>query len=185
MYTKKGDFGTSTTLRSKQRLFKCADLFEALGSVDELNALLGLCKVKAAILVSNEINLKNIIHSLQEQLFTVQAELAGADFSLNEDAVDNCESLIADIAKILPPITSFFIPGGSELSALLDYARTVCRRAERSIIKAETSHEITVGENTKQFINRLSSVLYALTRWVNYQNEVTEIGPSYTNATKN
>ncbi|HJM68405.1 MAG TPA: cob(I)yrinic acid a,c-diamide adenosyltransferase [Candidatus Babeliales bacterium] len=185
MYTKNGDSGTSTTLRSKERLFKCDDLFEALGSIDELNALLGLCKVKASTVSKHPIEIEKIIHVLQEQLFTIQAELAGANFELDQSAIETCEKTIADIVDRVPPVTNFFIAGGGELAALLDYARTVCRRTERVIIKAERKGDIGNCDTIKQFLNRLSSVLYALTRWVNHLNEISEAKPSYTNAKKN
>ena len=88
MYTKKGDDGTSVTLHSKHRIVKFDPLFEALGSVDELNAWIGFCKTK----ISPEKRVKHervidILLNIQQQLFSIQAQLAGADKEIDPDAV--------------------------------------------------------------------------------------------------
>ena len=181
MYTKKGDLGTSTILHSKARIIKSDLLFEALGSVDELNSLVGVCKTKATSQapVYNEKTMQEILHFVQEQLFIIQADLAGANVSLKEEAIETSEEIIDLITKKIPPITSFFIAGGTELAAFLDYARTVCRRVERVLIQAEAESNITLGATEKAFLNRLSSLLFALTRWENHIHNVNEHKPQY------
>jgi len=74
---------------------------------------------------------------------------------------------------------TFFISGGIERAALLDFARTVCRRAERSMVSARESGDIKVGSTTLAYLNRLSSLLYALARFANYNAGIKEEPPSY------
>lgn len=181
LYTRKGDDGTTKTFGCNQRVSKSSSVAEALGNLDEINSLLGICKV--ASLKSNykilDEEFNQIILWVQETLFIVQAELAGADKALSEDKVKRIESIVDMIEKELPPIKTFFISGGSELGALFDFARTVSRRAERKVIAAIDDGSVKVGEHTKSFLNRLSSLLYALARYSNFKAGISEIPPSY------
>ena len=183
LYTRKGDSGTTKVFNSKDRISKSSLLTDALGSVDEINSFLGLCKVKSADL---EINLNSnkkisdIVHSLQEDLFIVQAELAGAEMAISEEKVKKLEEITDGIEKILPPITTFFISGGTELAALFDTARTIARRAERRMVTLkEASSEVRVGDQALAYMNRLSSVLYALARYANHAGNFIEKSPNY------
>lgn len=181
LYTGKGDNGTSKlfTTPSGERLSKAHSVFEALGTVDELNSFLGLLKVKCIDFSTNEnVLVGNMIHEVQENLFIIQAELAGSDMSIGEEKLKNCEEVIADIENILPPIKTFFISGGTELAALSDIARTITRRAERAILRAK-ENSIYVSPNTCAYINRLSSLFYALARLANHQAKIEEVNPSY------
>src|SRR5476649_1100880 len=83
-YTRKGDDGTTKTLKSNGRILKCSDTIDALGCVDEINSFLGLCKIK-----SIEVNLgvEEIIYDIQNNLFIIQAELAGCDKTITIDKV--------------------------------------------------------------------------------------------------
>ena len=184
LYTRKGDDGTTKTLKQKpgERISKSSCQTEALGLMDELNSFLGLPKVlsskEGTILGSGE-SCADIVHEVQNNLFIVQAELAGADKTMAKDKIDRIEALIDGIEKELPPITSFFISGGTELAALFDVSRTLARKAERGVVKAIESSEVTVGDHTKQYLNRLSSLLYALARFANHVHGIQEKPPSY------
>src|SRR3989344_1431781 len=136
LYTGKGDSGTTKVFGCDQkRISKSSDLPEALGALDELNAFLGFAKMRA------HESLPQIAHTprdVQEALFIIQAQTAGADKKLAEGAVGKVEEMVGNIEKEIPPITGFSIAGGTELSALLDVSRTFARRAERRLsLRAE------------------------------------------------
>lgn len=181
LYTGKGDNGTSKlfTTPSGERLAKTHPVFEALGTVDELNSFLGVLKVKSKdFYIKDGFSVEKIIHEVQENLFMVQAELAGSDMSIGEDKLKKCEEIISDIEAMMPPIKTFFISGGTELAALSDFARTITRRAERSVLRAK-ENSINISPNTCAYVNRLSSLFYALARLANHQAGAEELNPSY------
>ena len=185
LYTRKGDGGTTKLFGCEQkRISKSSAVAEALGSLDEINSLLGLVKVKAKESTLAVKSLGNepvwqIIHQIQHNLFIVQAELAGADKHLTEAKVKRLEAVIDKIESELPPITSFFVSGGTELAATFDYARTIARRAERRVVKVVEEESREIGEHTRQYLNRLSSALYALARYANFSAGVKEESPTY------
>lgn len=195
LYTRKGDGGTTklfdcpperTSGRAgeQKRISKSSAVAEALGSLDEINSLLGLVKVKAkesALAVKSLDNelVWQIIHQIQHNLFIVQAELAGADKHLTEAKVKRLEEVIDKIESEMPPIKSFFVSGGTELAATFDYARTIARRAERRVVKVVEEESREIGEHTRQYLNRLSSALYALARYSNFSAGIVEEPPHY------
>ena len=120
-----------------------------------------------------------IVHECQNNLFIIQAEVAGANKSINEDKVKEVENIIDTIEKILPPIKSFFISGGTELTASFDFARTLARRAERRVVAVHEEKVVNVGLNSLTYLNRLSSLLYALARLTNHKSGITEDKPRY------
>lgn len=154
LFTGKGDDGKTSLIGKQTAVFGCnqkisksSAVAEALGSLDEINSFLGLCKVQSVYLdfKLNDISLAEIVHQMQKNLFIVQAELAGADKTIKEDKVKELEELISDIEKQLPPIKSFFVSGGpaditkwqqsgAGLGAIFDIARTIARRAERRVV---------------------------------------------------
>lgn len=177
-YTRKGDDGTSGVFGSDKRREKDDPLFNALGTVDELNSLLGICYAKSANQVpSKEVSILEIIRQLQQDLFVVQAELAGADKHITNERVLHLENIIAEVAPLFEPPKGFVIAGANELSAWLDFARSVSRRAERAVIAA--SHESSVSPDTRIYLNRLSSVLYVLARYAAKESDEKEQNPSY------
>jgi ATP:cob(I)alamin adenosyltransferase len=119
-----------------------------------------------------------IVENIQQNLFIIQAEVAGSDMRISEDKVKEAEILISEIEKELPPIKTFFISGGTELAALFDFARTLVRRAERRVVEV-VDGEQTLGEFTVSYLNRLSSLLYALARFSNHVAQITEESPNY------
>lgn len=183
LYTGKGDKGTTKLFNTPQgeRIPKTAPVFEALGSVDELVAFLGLAKVRAdaqPMTIEGE-NIAAIVHEVQETLFVIQAELAGAGMSVSIDKVADIEKLIQQVEMMLPPIKTFFIAGGTEGAAYFDVCRTVSRRMERALLRACESG-VAVSETTLVYANRLSSLLYACARLFNHISGINETPPSYT-----
>jgi len=184
LYTRKGDDGTTKTFGCSGRISKSSLVTEALGSLDEINSLLGWCKVKSGSfdflldLNGNQKSLSEIIGNLQQDLFVIQAELAGADKKIGSDRTIFLETVTDKIEKELPLITSFIVSGGIELSAMFDFARTIARRTERSVIRVKDDNLILSSE-ALSYLNRLSSVLYALSRFVNVKSGVVEDKPHY------
>ncbi len=177
LYTGRGDKGDTSLFACKQRLAKSSALIEALGTVDEVNSWLGVCKVEAEakkfVCVGRAV--LDVLNEVQQNLFIIQAELAGAPKTVSGDKVEALGHLIGEIEKILPPIKSFFVSGGTPLSAYLDYARTIARRAERRVVACPEA----VGEHSLAYLNRLSSILYALARLANHQSGIKEESPTY------
>lgn len=176
LYTGKGDGGTTKVFGcDQQRISKSSELPEALGALDELNAFLGFVKMRSGDVP----RIKEILLNTQEQLFIVQAEIAGADKRLKEGSVEEVEKIVNDIEKEIPPLKGFSIAGGTELSALLDVARTIVRRAERRMIAVIEANLRDVTPETKAYMNRLSSLLFALARLANHLAGVAEENPRY------
>ncbi len=178
LFTRKGDDGTSGLFGTPERFPKDAMIFEALGAVDELNSLLGVCFSRAKIIRNkNSLMLGGIVRRAQENLFIVQAELAGAQKTLSKSHVDRLERDIAEIEGHIENPHSFIIPGATELSALFDYARAVSRRAERHVVAARGVRPVSA--HTYQYLNRLSSLLYVLARYAALKKGTKEDAPSY------
>lgn len=176
LYTGKGDDGSTTAFGcDQQRISKSSELPEALGALDELNAFLGYVRVRA----DHEKQIALALREAQEQLFIVQANIAGADKHISAEAVREVETLTNEIEKEIPPLKGFSIAGGTELSALLDVARTFARRAERRVLAAGEVNACTVTPETKAYLNRLSSLLFALARLANHLAGVPEENPHY------
>lgn len=174
-YTGKGDDGTTIFFGCKERFLKSGVRAEALGTLDELNSLVGLCRAK---MVDDKGSAK-LLFSVQEALFVAQAEVAGSEKKLQGKHVRALEKAIEKIAVKLPEIKSFLIPGSSEMSALYDVVRTVARRAERSVVGVKESGEVAVGKQLLAYLNRLSSLFYVLARLEAEKHGINERRPSY------
>jgi len=183
LYTRKGDAGTTKDFKSGPgvRKSKSSCQTDSLGALDELNSFLGLAKVKAADVLWKVIGKSpaDIVHWTQNCLFSVQAEVAGADKKIGEEKVVEMEAMIDAMEGEMPPIKTFFISGGTELAALFDVSRTLARKAERRAVAAIDAGEITLAPATLAFLNRLSSLLYALARLTNHKSGIKEKSPTY------
>ncbi len=182
LFTGKGDDGTTKLFDSGkgERATKASPIFECLGMLDELNTLVGWCKAGCPDdFIVEEKKIRLILHDVQDHLFTLQAEVAGAPKSIPLSSVEMLGVLINRIEGQMPPITTFLVPGATELSARLDIARAVARRAERRLVLIHESGERRVSDPSRAYANRLSSLLYALTRLVNHRAGVAENPPSY------
>jgi cob(I)alamin adenosyltransferase len=164
IYTRGGDTG-ETSLGDGSRVSKLDGRIEAFGAVDELNAALGL--VLAGDLPDE---LRGVIARVQNELFDVGADLsvpAGVDGRLRveQSMVDRLEQDCDRFNAELPELRSFVLPGGTEAAALLHVARTICRRAERDVLRAAEEHEL--GPLVAVYVNRLSDLLFVLARAAN------------------
>lgn len=183
LYTRKGDTGTTKTFGCDQRVSKSSSIAEALGSLDEINSFLGLLKLKSLnisfSLPDKQFVVSESIDRIQQDLFIIQAELAGADKTIITSKIEWLEEMIDGIEKMLPPIKTFFVSGGVELAVLSDISRTIARRAERRVIAVVDEGKILVGKDTLAYLNRLSSVLYAFARNFNHIASIKEEAPKY------
>ncbi len=176
LYTRKGDDGLSGLFGTKVRFSKDSQIYEALGTIDELNSLLGVCRA-AATSTHTASRTPHIIHTVQECLFIIQAEIAGADHAIHRAHITGLETTIAEIEDKIKNPHAFIIPGTTLTSALFDFARSVARRAERSVISIQ--HTYAVSSESRTYLNRLSSLLYALARATAAEERRTELSPSY------
>lgn len=181
LFTRKGDDGKTTIFGCDQRLSKSSAIAEALGTLDEANSFLGICKAKMRESKSIILNLKieEVIHTVQENLFIIQAQVAGGEKKITREKVREMESLIGGIESELPQIKSFMISGSTEMSALFDFARTLCRRAERRVVAVHEENLVKIDEETIAYLNRLSSLIYALARYFSKEAGVKEESPEY------
>lgn len=158
LYTKKGDKGQTILFGCSKKFSKSSPRIKALGALDELNSLLGFCKVKAGKEIAK------ILESVQNDLFVIQSEVAECSTRpFDKLRVKKIEKIIDSTEKKLPKMKSFTIAGGTELSALLDYSRAVARNAERRCV-AIKKH---LSPESLKYLNRLSSLLFVLARFAN------------------
>ncbi len=173
VYTRTGD-GGETALVGGKRVPKDAARIEAYGTIDELNAAIGLARVfNAERLTEGEGHrwLDGVLRRLQSQLFDLGSELATPEeavyegmYRVGEAEVRELERLIDQCQKELEPLKSFVLPGGGRIGAFLHQARTVCRRAEREILRLSRVEPLATWP--LRYANRLSDLLFVLSRWV-------------------
>lgn len=175
--TKTGDKG-ETGLFGSQRVPKDSARIEAIGAVDELNALIG-CILAEEMPETIRTGLVRIQHTL----FTCGADLATPEGTndrakrVQEAHVQELEVWMHRLETIVPPLTAFILPGGSKNGSLLHYARAVCRRAERRVVTL--SHQETLNPQLQIYLNRLSDLLFLLAREVNLDKKHPEITVFY------
>ena len=168
--TKSGDSGV-TSINPSKRISKNSNIVNFLGDLDELNAYIGTLKADLFIINSTEDSLKDIcgwITRIQHTLFDIGGTICSEDIEiLDEKAVIFLEEIIHEINQDLPPLKEFVLPGGSQLGAKAHVSRTVCRRAERSLINLiENNPEYKKYQNNSvlPYINRLSDFFFVLSR---------------------
>ncbi len=177
LYTRTGDSGMSGLYGSSERLPKDSPLYEALGALDELNSLLGVCYATVRKKNSLSYSTAVLVRTVQQHLFVAQAELAGADKFITQRQVDWMEEMIGQLEGEIENPHAFVISGATEVSALFDYARTVARRTERAVLRARAVRELSGAAYA--YLNRLSSFLYALARRAAAAAGAEESSPSY------
>lgn len=171
VYTRAGD-GGETRLAGGQRVAKDSRRLKAYGSVDELNAFVGVARTSAeagpelaelaAILgrVQHELfNLGSILATLPEDVRPAQARITEADVAQLEAEIDR-------MTAVVPPLRSFVLPGGCRINAELHVCRTVCRRAERALVAL--LREETLPPEPLKYLNRLSDALFVWSRWASH-----------------
>ena len=173
VYTRTGDRG-ETSLVGGKRVPKDSARIDAYGTIDELNSIIGLARV------FNEENLDagdahhfldEVLCKIQDELFDLGSELATPPESYQEGMFRVCQTEVKNIEKLidkcqedLQPLESFILPGGGRIGAYLHQCRTVCRRAEREILRL--SREETISEWPLKYVNRLSDLFFVLSRWI-------------------
>jgi len=176
IYTKAGDQG-QTHLAGGQRVAKDSLRIECYGTVDELNAFVGMAGVSAA---ESAPQLASILRRVQHELFNLgsilatqpqdvhpkQARITSAEIVQLEQEIDRMN---ADLA----PLRSFVLPGGSRLNTELHACRTICRRAER--IAVSLAREEEIPPETIQYLNRLSDAFFVWSRWANHMAGIPEV----------
>lgn len=176
IYTRTGDLG-QTHLAGGQRVSKDAPRIACYGTVDELNAFVGMAAISASesvpalvpILrrVQHELfNLGSILATQPEDVHPKQARITAAEIRQLEIEIDRAN---ADLA----PLRSFVLPGGTRLNTELHACRTICRRAERWAVTL--AHEEPIPPETIRYLNRLSDALFVWSRWVNHLLGVPEV----------
>ena len=167
VYTKTGDRGT-TSLIGGERVSKTDERVEAYGTVDELTAFVALLSDRLREASSAPAGIVEELNRIQSRLMTVEALLASDPAGrkqvppLPEDAVSWLETRIDAMQAEVPPIDKFTIPGGHTAVSLCHVCRTVCRRAERSALRADAQYGVDPA--TLAWLNRLSDYFYVLGR---------------------
>jgi cob(I)alamin adenosyltransferase len=169
IYTRTGDDGT-TSLGTGARRKKYDLRIEAYGTLDEVNAVIGLVRLQAG----SDKNLDAVLGRIQNDLFDVEADLClaekgpgGARLTVTDAQVAWLETEIDRLNAELAPLKSFILPGGSPASAYLHLARTVCRRAERIMVALKDKPGEAVSEPSLKYVNRLSDYLFVAGRYAN------------------
>ena len=169
IYTRTGDDGT-TSLGTGARRKKYDLRVEAYGTIDEVNAIIGLVRLHTA----EKSDLDAALGRIQNDLFDVEADLClaekgpgGARLTVTDAQVSWLENEIDRLNADLAPLKSFILPGGSPASAYMHLARTVCRRAERIMVALKDKAGEGVSEASLKYVNRLSDYLFVAGRYAN------------------
>jgi cob(I)alamin adenosyltransferase len=175
LYTRSGDAGT-TALFGGGRVPKDSARVEAYGCVDELNSAIGM-----ALAFVQQADLREALAGVQNELFNIGSELAsetgkaseaGHMFTDEEAKIAALEGLIDDYDARVEPLRTFILPSGSPGGSTLHLCRTVCRRAERAVVRL--SREEPVNPAVLTYLNRLSDLLFVLARYANKSDGVVE-----------
>jgi len=172
IYTRTGDSGT-TGLVGGARVSKHDQRIAAYGDIDELNALLGVCRANC---LPPEV--EAVVTRLQHELFALGAELASPDGAvsgielLSDAHVLRLEQHIDRFEQDLPALRNFILPGGSPQAAALHMARCVCRRAERQVVALAAV--APVREAALRYVNRVSDLLFVAARWCNHDAKIAD-----------
>jgi len=160
LYTRTGDDGTSG-LSGGERLPKNHVRMNAMGTVDELNSVIGLliCKLK-------DEQLKTLFTAIQHDLFNIGGEISMPGHSfIKQEKIAGLEQQIDEFNESVEPLKDFILPGGSEAASVCHMARSIARRAERDVV---TLHQTeAVCDTTRQYLNRLSDLLFVAARIIN------------------
>ena len=182
IYTKRGDTG-ETGLAGGQRVPKDSPRIEAYGTVDELNAVVGMAYTSAEQNIGQDLRvglLLSILRRVQHELFNLGSMLATLPQDLHPKQaritsaeITQLEKEIDAMNEDLLPLRSFVLPGGTRMNAELHLARTVCRRAERLVVALAKIEE--VQPEAIQYLNRLSDAMFVWSRWINFVLRAPEI----------
>ena len=173
VYTRTGDKG-ETALVGGKRVAKDSPRIDAYGTIDELNSIVGLARVfNEESLDAGDAHrfLDEVLCQIQDELFDLGSELATpAEFfqegmyRVGDAEIKKLEQLIDKCQQDLEPLKSFILPGGGRIGAYLHQCRTVCRRAEREILRLSRTED--VNASAIKYVNRLSDLFFVLSRWI-------------------
>jgi cob(I)alamin adenosyltransferase len=167
IYTKTGDRGNTVNF-DQTPVSKSSLKIQTIGTIDELNSAIGL----VASLVQND-SLARLIEVVQRDLFQIGSFFSGAkNFGVSQQRVEMLEHQIDEWEKKLPRLTQFILPGGSPAAAATHVARSVCRRAEREVVRFHEQNELPPV--ILQYCNRLSDWLFVLARYINLLEGTSE-----------
>jgi len=177
IYTRTGDFG-ETSLFGGKRVFKCDDIVDLYGLIDELNSYIGLI-----VSMTPVVEVQEFLQEIQKDLLAIASFLAGSkgDISSFPKRVDEMESRIDKMDDTLPSLQHFILPGGSSLASHIHVTRSVVRRAERKAVRVfkdivEYSHiDEKHMKHILQYFNRLSDFLFVLARFLNKKENIIDI----------
>jgi len=156
IYTRTGDAG-ETGKADGGRVSKDDRLIHAQGDIDELNSFIGLLAARV-----DDTELRQLMSRIQHDLFNMGAELSLSQQVITADDVAYLEQQLDRYNADLPPLKEFILPGGGEAASLCHVARSVCRRAERSLVSQHREKELAA--DLLAYINRLSDLLFVLAR---------------------
>ncbi|HEY1268316.1 MAG TPA: cob(I)yrinic acid a,c-diamide adenosyltransferase [Candidatus Binatia bacterium] len=172
VYTRTGDKG-DTALVGGRRVPKDSPRIEAYGTIDELNSIIGLARAfndEKSRNAKTRRFLDEVLAKIQDELFDLGSELAtppdgeySGMYHIGEAEVGRLEATMDRCQKELAPLKSFVLPGGGKVGAFLHQCRTVCRRAERDLLRLSRSE--LVSEWAIKYVNRLSDLFFVLARW--------------------
>ena len=168
IYTRTGDDG-STGLTKGKRIHKDSIRIEAIGDIDELNSMIG-------VLIASKLDedITGYLLNIQHRLFDIGAELSMPGSSLvQSEYITRLEELIDTFNEDLKPLDEFILPGGAMTGAVCHLARSVCRRAERHMVKLGRTEYL--NPETLAYINRLSDLLFVFARILTLQNNGKEV----------
>ncbi|MEM6691963.1 MAG: cob(I)yrinic acid a,c-diamide adenosyltransferase [Planctomycetota bacterium] len=175
IYTRTGDTG-STGLFGGPRVSKDDDRIESYGTVDELNAAIGVARAAGP----GE-SIDGHLEQIQSELFSIGAELATPDPDafqtrvIGQSHIDQLELWIDLHQQRIPELKQFILPMGHPSAAALHLARSICRRAERRVVTLVRHHEANTSEELIIYLNRLSDLLFVLSRAVNYDAGIGDV----------
>ena len=177
IYTKLGDKG-KTSIIGENKIDKHDIRIEAYGTIDELNSYFGL--IRSFDEIKSIVFLNNFLIKCQNTLFKIGSYLAqtkkkrekNKDFLILDSEIQDLENIIDEIEKETPPITRFVLPGGTIASSHFQIARTICRRAERSMVKLSKERE--VNSFALKYLNRLSDAFFVIARLLARESSTEE-----------
>ena len=175
IYTRTGDEGM-TGMLGPRRVFKDHARIDAYGTVDELNAVVGVIRAEGL-----DGQLDDYLKTVQDDLFVLGSALADPDpkgpffHAIHAEHVAHLERAIDTMQAELKPLTTFILPGGSKAASAAHLARTICRRAERDVVSLSHVEHEPVDPVAIVFLNRLSDFLFVLSRLINHRAGVADV----------
>lgn len=173
IYTKTGDRGFTKVFNKKTKelvaVGKGSCKIEVIGNIDELNSFLGI--IKSSV---EEGKLQGKIEEIQSNLFTINSIIAGGSLKFSSTQTKRLEKEIDRLESKLPVQKNFIYYGGSFESSLVFYARSICRRAERSLVSFSKTNKEKITTNIFTYFNRLSDYLFILARDINFETKNSE-----------